>query len=182
MRKLLIAVLIVFAVVFAAAQRNKSQRPSVPGTAEVTLSGKKIVIEYSRPKMADPKTGQPRKIMGSLVPYGEVWRTGANEATALKTDADLDIGGTTVPAGSYTLYTLPKEDAWTLIISKKTGQWGIPYPGEADDFARIPMKGGKVDKIIDPFTISFDKKSETEAVLHLAWESTDEWVPVKIKK
>src|SRR5512141_1369365 len=100
MRKLSIALLIVFAITLAAAQRDKSQRPSPPGKAEETLGGKKIVIEYSRPKMADPKTGQPRKIMGGLVPYGEVWRTGANEATSLKTDADLDIGGATVPAGS----------------------------------------------------------------------------------
>lgn len=182
MRKLSIALLVVFAVTLAVAQRDKSKRPSQPGTAEVTLGGEKIVIEYSRPKMADPKSGQPRKIMDGLVPYGEVWRTGANEATSLKTDAALDIGGTSVPAGSYTLYTLPKEDFWTLIISKKTGQWGIPYPGEGEDLARIPMKGGKVDKLTDPFTISFDKRSETEAVLHLAWESTDVWVPVKLKK
>jgi Protein of unknown function (DUF2911) len=182
MRKLSIAVLVVLVVSFAAAQKDKSKRPSQPGTAEVTLDGHKITVDYSRPKMADPKTGQPRKIFGGVVPYDQVWRTGANEATSLKTDTDLDIGGTTVPAGSYTLYTLPKADTWTLIISKKTGQWGIPYPGESEDLARIPMKGGKVDKIVDPFTISLDKKSETEAVLHLAWESTDEWVPVKLKK
>ena len=182
MRKLWIAVLVVLVISFAAAQKDKSKRPSQPGTAEVTLSGHKITIDYSRPKMADPKTGQPRKVFGGLVPYDQPWRTGANEATSLKTDADLDIGGTKVPAGSYTLYTLPKEGAWTLIISKKTGQWGIPYPGESEDLARIPMKGGKVDKITDPFTISFDKKNEAEAVLHLAWESTDEWVPVKLKK
>ncbi len=182
MRKFSIALLVVFAITSAAAQQDKSKRPSPPGTAEVTLNGHKITIDYSRPKIADPKTGKPRKIMGGLVPYGQVWRTGANEATSLKTDAALDIGGTTVPAGSYTLYTLPKEGSWTLVISKKTGQWGIPYPGEKDDLARIPMKGGKVDKIIDPFTISFDKKSESEATLHLAWESTDVWVPVKLKK
>ncbi len=182
MRKLSIAVLVVLAITLAAAQKDKSKRPSQPGTAEVTLSGHHITIDYSRPKIADPKTGQPRKIFGGLVPYGQVWRTGANEATSLKTDAALDINGTTVPAGSYTLFTLPTENQWTLIISKKTGEWGIPYPGEGDDLARIPMKGGKVDKITDPFTISFDKRSETEAVLHLAWESTDEWVPVKLKK
>jgi len=182
MRKLSIVLFVVLAITLAAAQKDKSKRPSPPGTAEVTLSGQKITIDYSRPKIADPKTGDKRKIFGGLVPYDQVWRTGANEATSLKTDADLDIGGTTVPAGSYTLYTLPSESGWKLIVSKKTGQWGIPYPGEDEDLARIPIKGGKVEKITDPFTISFDKKSETEAVLHLAWESTDEWVPVKLKK
>ena len=182
MRKLSIALLVVLAITLAAAQKDKSKRPSQPGTAEVTLSGKKITVDYSRPKIADHKTGQARKIFGGLVPYGEVWRTGANEATTLKTDADLDINGTTVPAGTYTLYTLPSADKWKLIISKKTGQWGIPYPGESEDFARVPMQGGRVDKIVDPFTISLDKKSETEATLHIAWDSTDEWVPVKLKK
>ena len=182
MRKLSIALLVVLAITLAAAQKDKSKRPSQPGIAEVTLSGKKITVDYSRPKIADPKTGQARKIFGGLVPYGEVWRTGANEATTLKTDADLDINGTTVPAGTYTLYTLPSADKWKLIISKKTGQWGIPYPGESEDFARVPMQGGRVDKIVDPFTISLDKKSETEATLHIAWDRTDEWVPVKLKK
>ena len=182
MRKVCIALLVVIAFTLAAAQKDKSKRPSQPGSADVTLGGHKITIDYSRPKMADPKSGQPRKIFGGLVPYGEVWRTGANEATSLKTDTDLDIGGKTVPTGSYTLFTLPTQDKWTLIISKKTGEWGIPYPGEGEDLARVPMKGGKVDKIVDPFTISFDKKSESEAILHIAWESTDEWVPVKLKK
>ena len=182
MRKASIALLVVLAITLAAAQKDKSKRPSQPATAEATLGGKKIVVDYSRPKIADPKSGQPRKIFGGLVPYDQVWRTGANEATSLKTDAALEIGGATVPAGSYTLYTLPKADAWTLIVSKKTGQWGIPYPGEGEDLARVPMKVGKSEKTVDPFTISFDKKSENEAVLHLAWENTDASVPVKLKK
>jgi hypothetical protein len=182
MRKLSLVALLLLAFTFAAAQQQKPKRPSGPGSADVTLSGKKITIAYSRPKIADPKTGQPRKIMGGLVPYGQVWRTGANEATSLKTDADLDIGGTTVPAGSYTLYTLPGESEWKLIVSKKTGQWGIPYPGENEDLARIPMNIEKTSATVDPFTISFDKKSETEAVLHLKWENTDASVPVGLKK
>jgi len=182
MRKLSIALFVLIAFTVAAAQQDKSKPPSPPGTAEVTPSGKKITVDYSRPKIADPKSGAPRKIFGGLVPYGQVWRTGANDATSLKTDADLDIGGTKVPAGSYTLYTLPKADSWTLIISKKTGQWGVPYPGESEDFARVPMKAGKTSKAVDPFTISFDKKSETEAALHLAWENADASVPIKLKK
>jgi len=181
MRKTLLVMFVLIAFTFATAQQDKSKRPSPPGTAEVTLSGHKITVDYSRPKIADPKTGQPRKIFGALVPYGQVWRTGANEATSLKTDAALDIGGTAVPAGSYTLFTLPSESGWKLIISKKTGEWGTAYD-EKQDLARVSMKVDKASKTVDPFTISFDKKSETEAVLHVAWENTDASVPVKLKK
>ena len=70
-----------------------------------------------------------RKIFGGLVPYGEPWRAGANEATTFVIDADMNVGGKAVPAGSYTIFTLPTADAWTLIISKQTGEWGVPYPG-----------------------------------------------------
>jgi hypothetical protein len=182
MRKLSLAALVLIAFTFAAAQQDKSKRPSQPGSAAVTLSGTNITVDYSRPKIADPQSGQPRKIFGGVVPYGEVWRAGANEATSFKTGAALDIGGTAVPAGSYTLYALPSEAGWKLIISKKTGQWGVPYPGESEDFARIPMKVAPTSTKIDPFTISFDKKSETEAVLHLKWENTDASVPVKLRK
>jgi len=87
------------AVLTAAQEQDKSKRPSPPGTAEVTFAdGKKVTIDYSRP------SAKGRKIYGGLVPYGEVWRTGANEATSLKTDTDLVIGGTTVPAGLHAIY------------------------------------------------------------------------------
>src|SRR6478736_6875881 len=88
---------------------DKSKRPSPPATAEVTLKGKKVSIDYSRPSLKGRKVGK------ELAPYGEVWRTGANEATALNTEIDLTIGGVKVPAGEYTLYTLPSEGTWKLI-------------------------------------------------------------------
>ncbi len=159
--------------------RDKSQRPSPPGQTSVTFAdGKKITIDYSRPKIRDPKTGEPRKIMGSLVPYGEVWRAGANEATTFVAEADLMVGGTHVPAGSYTLFTVPEQDKWTLIISKKTGEWGIPYPGEGDDLARVPMKVEKTSSTVDPFTITLDKASDKAAVLKMAWENTQASVDI----
>ncbi|HZQ92737.1 MAG TPA: DUF2911 domain-containing protein [Terriglobales bacterium] len=169
------------ALLALAATTFAQQRPSPPGTAETTLKGKKITINYSRPRINDPRTGQPRKIMGGLVPYGDVWRTGANEATTFVTEAPVTVGGKDVPAGSYTLFTLPEQDKWTLIISRKTGEWGIPYPGQQDDFARIPMKVETLTSTVDPFTISFDKKSDTEAALKLAWEKTQASVDVKAK-
>src|SRR3954465_15886518 len=97
MRRARVLLFILVLASCAIAQQDKSQRPSPPGTAELTLNGKKVTVEYSRPKIHDPKTGQTRKIMGGVVPYGEVWRTGANEATTLKTEADLNINGTPVP-------------------------------------------------------------------------------------
>lgn len=177
--RIAVAVLALASLTFA--QADKSKRPSPPGQAEVTLNGKQITVDYSRPKIADPKSGEKRQIMGKLVPYGQTWRLGANEATTLTTPVDLDINGTAVPSGKYTLYALPEADKWTLIISKKTGQWGIPYPGEQEDFARVPMKVEKVSQTVDPFTISFDKRSNSEATLNCAWENTKASVDVKAK-
>ncbi|MCL4402101.1 MAG: DUF2911 domain-containing protein, partial [Acidobacteria bacterium] len=91
---------------------------SPPAHSSVTIDGKTIAIDYSAPSM------RGRQIFGSLVPYGKVWRTGANKATTLKTDANLNINGLMVPKGEYTLYSIPEPDQWTLIVNKQTGQWG----------------------------------------------------------
>src|ERR1700694_5681824 len=95
------------------AQQDKSKRPSPPAQAQCKFSdGKTITVEYSSPR------GKGRKIFGGLVPYGQVWRAGANEATTLVTDTNLTVGGKDVPAGSYTIFTIPDKDKWTLIVSK----------------------------------------------------------------
>jgi hypothetical protein len=151
---------------------DKSKRPSPPGTAEVTLKGKKISIDYGRPFLKGRKVGK------ELAPYGKVWRTGANEATALSTDVDLTIGGVKVPAGKYTLYTLPSEGTWKLIINKQTGQWGTKYD-ESQDLGRVDMKKSALPQPVEQFTISFDKKNENTADLNLDWENTRVSVTVK---
>jgi len=176
MRKHLIGI---FALMFmltavAGAQEDKSKRPSPPGAAEVTLKGKKIKIDYSRPSM------KGRKIVGDLVPYDRVWRTGANEATTLTTEANLNIGGTSVPAGTYTLYSLPSEGTWKLIINKQTGQWGTEYD-EKQDLARVDLKKSRTKAPVEQFTISFDKKGNDTADLVLEWENTRLTVPVKVQ-
>lgn len=163
---------LMFTTVAAVPQQDKSKRPSPPGTAEVTLKGKKITIDYSRPSM------KGRKIMGELVPYGQVWRTGANEATTLTTEVDLNIGGANVPAGKYTIYTLPSENAWKLIINKQTGQWGTVY-NQDQDLARVDMQKSQTQQPVEQFTISFDKKGDNSADLVLEWENTRLSVPVK---
>jgi len=168
----ILALLCMLTLLAAAQQQDKSKRPSPPGTEEVTLKGKKVTIDYSRPSM------KGRKIVGELVPYGKVWRTGANEATTLKTEANLNIGGTNVPAGTYTIYSLPSEGSWKLIINKQTGQWGTEYD-EKQDLARIDMQKSQTKAPVEQFTISFDKKSTDTADLVIEWENTRLTVPVK---
>src|SRR5437016_715600 len=158
----------------AAAQEDKSKRPSPPGTAEVTLKGKKITIDYSRPYLKGRHVGQ------ELAPWGKVWRTGANEATTLTTEANLNIGGTSVPAGTYTLYSLPSEGTWKLIINKQTGQWGTNYD-EQQDLARIDMQKSRTEQPVEQFTISFKKKSDNAADLVMEWENIRLTVLVKLQ-
>ncbi len=168
------AMLVLVLIAQSSAQQDKSKRPSPPGTAKFTFAdGKTITVDYSRPKMRDPETGQPRKIFGGLVPYGEVWRAGANEATSFVTQANLDIAGTAVPAGSYTLFILPEQSGpWKLIISKKTGEWGIPYPGQQYDLARVNMKTSQLSAPVQQFTISFDQRGPNAGVMKFDWENT----------
>ncbi|MGZ4858999.1 MAG: DUF2911 domain-containing protein [Candidatus Angelobacter sp.] len=169
--------LVMLIAVLAVAQQppqDKSKRPSPPGTAEVTLKNKKVTIDYSRPSLKGRKVGQ------ELAPYGKVWRTGANEATALNTEIDLNIGGVKVPAGKYTLYTLPSEGTWKLIINKQTGQWGTQYD-ESQDLGRVDMKKTALPQSVEQFTIAFDKKGESMADLNLDWENTRVSVVVKVE-
>src|SRR5271155_4858127 len=115
--------------------QDTSQRPSPPAKTDCKFpDGKTIHVDYSSPR------AKGRKIFGGLVPYGEVWRAGANEATTFVTDTNLTIGDKNVPAGSYTIFAVPNPDKWTLIVNKKTGEWGIPYKYEADELARVSMK------------------------------------------
>jgi len=177
MRKVLtISSVIVFvliaAAIFVRAQEDKSKRPSPPATAKCDLAGgKSITIDYSSPRL------KGRHVGGEVAPYGEVWRTGANEATTFVTTSDVMVGGKHVPAGSYTLFTVPGKDKWTLIISKKTGEWGTDYPGEKEDLARIDMKAGTSSAPVENFTISFDKAGKG-CNLKLAWDTTTAWVEV----
>ncbi len=156
-------------------QQDPSKRASPPATAEITLAGKKVKIDYGRPSM------RGRKIFGELVPYGQVWRTGANEATHLTTEAALEIGGAQVPAGKYTLYTLPAEAEWKLIINKQTGQWGTEYD-QKQDFARIDMKLERIEIPIEQFLISFLPKGSDGATLRLDWEKTRAQVEIQVVK
>jgi Protein of unknown function (DUF2911) len=175
-RVALLTLMILAFATLASAQQDKSKRPSPSASASCKFAdGKAIQTDYSSPRMKN------RKIYGGLVPYGEVWRTGANEATTFVVDTDVTIGGTTVPTGSYTLFTVPNQDKWALIISKKSGEWGTPYPGADNDFARVDMKISKLSSPVENFTISYDSAGSM-CTMHLDWETTRASVEIVEKK
>ena len=148
------------------AQGDKASRPSPAAKASCALAdGKTITMDYSSPR------AKGRKIYGGLVPYGQVWRAGANDATTFVTTADVMVGGTHVPVGSYTIFAIPNQDKWTLIISKKTGEWGTDYPGPSEDLARIDMKASALPSAVENFTIAFDKTAGG-CTLRMDWETT----------
>jgi hypothetical protein len=165
----LLAFSILILGVFAAAQA------SPPASASCDLGGgKTIKTDYSSPRM------KGRKIYGDLVPFGEVWRTGANSATTFVTSADVTVGGKTVPAGSYTLFTVPTADKWTLIVNKTTGEWGIPYKYEKDELARVDMKASKLPSPVENFTINY-AKSGSGCTMQFDWETTRASVDLSAK-
>ncbi len=168
-----------FAIAFTVVAGNivasaQGDRISPHDTADVTLNGKQVTVSYGRPSM------RSRKIMGGLVPYGKVWRTGADEATMLVTQVDLVIGGTAVAAGKYTLWTLPSDGAWKLIINKQTGQWGTKYDA-SQDLARVPMQNSHLERLVEQFTMSWKKRGEDTADLVLEWENTRASVEIQAK-
>jgi len=105
------------------------------------------------------------------VPLGQVWRTGANEATHLRTPVDLVIGEVRIAAGEYTLYSIPSEDGWTLIINRQTGQWGTAYD-ESQDLARLPMQVETLADPVERFTITLGVGEDSDGLLVLEWERT----------
>jgi hypothetical protein len=152
-----------------------SAQASPPASATCDLGGgKTIKTDYSSPRL------KGRKMVGDHDPYGQVWRNGANNATTFVTSADVVVGGTNVPAGSYTLFVLPTAEKWTLIINKKTGEWGIPYAYEKDELARIDMKMSKPPSPVENFTIAYDKTS-TGCTLREEWDTTRASVSISAK-
>jgi hypothetical protein len=151
----------------------QEKRLSPHDTISTVVSGGRVMIVYGRPYTTKPGTDVARKIWGGLIPYGKVWRMGADEATLLITQKALNIGGATVPAGAYTLFLLPQEDGTAkLIISKDVGQWGEEYT-EADDFARVDLTKTTLDTPVNEFTMAITKTAGGGGVIKLSWENTE---------
>lgn len=146
---------------------------SPPAQTSVTIKGKKITIKYSAPSM------RKRVIFGGLEPYHKVWRAGANDATALHTDVDLELGELKIPKGDYTLFVWLDQTQWLLIVNKQTGQSGLEYDA-ALDLGRVPMTMSRPPKPIERYKMTLSKISENEGQLHLAWENTMAAVRFKV--
>ena len=151
-----------------------AQKPmlSPPATATVTLAGKTVTITYNAPSLRGRHVGGPE-----IVPYGQVWRTGANPATSLSTPVSLHIGSLLVPAGNYTLYTLPNKERWMLIVNKQTGQWGTVYQQDMD-LGRTEMKHHALTASQEVMSLSFDDIKKDSAELHIRWDTTDESIKI----
>ncbi|HTC34366.1 MAG TPA: DUF2911 domain-containing protein [Bryobacteraceae bacterium] len=147
---------------------------SPPAETSVTIAGKVIRINYSAPSM------RGRKIFGGLEPYGRVWRAGANSATALHTDANLDIGGLAVPKGDYTLFVYLDPNQWQLVVSKETGEWGLDY-NQSRDLGRVKMEMSKPPKPIETYKMTLSSQGANKGKLQLAWENTVADVPITVK-
>jgi hypothetical protein len=167
MKNTFIAILaLVCASFITHAQEKKMASP--PATAEGTIDGIKVKVDYHQP------SARGRKIMGSLVPFNQVWRTGANATTSIEFSDAVKVEGKALAKGKYGLYTIPGENEWTIIINK-TIKWGSYEYKESDDVLRVKVKPSKSDAFVETFTIAVEKSQ-----VNLKWENTQ--VAFKVSK
>jgi hypothetical protein len=183
MKRALTAVLLIAAITALglAQEQKKGEKKgpplSPPASTSVTINGKAIAIKYSAPSM------RGRKIFngsGALQPDNTIWRAGANEATALHTDADLDIGGLAVPKGDYTLFVWLDPQQWKLVVNKQTGQFGTEYHQE-QDLGRVPMTMSKPPAPIETYKVTLSSAGGNKGKLQLEWENVIASVPLTVK-
>ena len=156
--------------------------PSGRATTVVSLSNpanrnapaQKIRIDYGQPH------ARGRAIVGGVVPFDTIWRTGANEATTLSTDVDLVIGGKRIAKGDYTLYTLPSKSGWQLIVNKQTGQWGTDYKAD-QDLVRIPLTVAPLTSPVEQFTFAIDPTPDG-GTIRMLWGDRQLSVPFTVKR
>ena len=173
---LLSTALLALACTAAAHAQAPKPMPSPPATATATLAGQSVTIKYNTPSM------RGRKIMGGLVPYDQVWRTGANPATTLVTATNLKIGTLEVPAGTYTIYSLPAAPGtpWQLIINKQTGQWGTVYD-KAQELGRVSFPTNAAPSLVENLTYTLKDLGGNRGSLNLSWEDKSATVAFSVK-
>jgi len=142
-------------------------------TVRATVAGASLLVDYGRPRR------RGREIFGAVVPWGQVWRAGANAATQLRTDRELIVGGLAVAAGTYTLWTVPTPSGWQLVINRQTGQWGTVYDA-AQDLGRAPMSVESLVEPVEVFTIAVEPQGQG-GVLSFAWDRTRASVPFTVR-
>ena len=165
--------LAMIAITALAQPRQRSPYTSPQADSAVTIAGKKISVEYYAP------SAHGRKVMGGLVPFGQVWCTGANWATKITTESDLEIGGLKVPKGSYSIWTVPNEKEWTLIINSETGQFHLNYD-QSRDFGRTRMAVKTLPSAVETFKVQLTASGDNKGTLALIWENTEASVPITV--
>jgi len=153
-------------------------RLSPKDKAQITLNDLKLEVEYNRPSKRD------RNIFGALVPYNEVWRTGANEATTFETNKNLTINGMVLKKGKYTLWTVPMENTWKVMFNTKQYEWGVnekmePMWDPNYDAIEIEVQKQKIEEIVEKFTIAFDNITGN-LKLTMAWDQTLIEIPIQV--
>jgi Protein of unknown function (DUF2911)/Tetratricopeptide repeat len=175
MKYFFLTILLITSVTFANAQ-SSLKLPALSPTARISedFSLSTIDITYSRPSM------RGRKIFGELVPFGRVWRTGANSATKIKFGEDVEIMGQRVKAGEYALYTVPDKDQWRIILNTGTGNWGADGYSKENDVARFTVKTGKMENEVQTFTIEITDITFTTCKISMEWERTKVVLPIEV--
>jgi hypothetical protein len=176
-------VLLVVAVAVLNPLSAFAQRPRVSPheTASAVIDGNRVTVVYGRPYSKDPKSGEVRKIWGTLIPNGKAWRLGADEATLLITQKPIAFGDTTVPPGAYTLYMVPDENGGKLAISKSVGAWGVPVD-EKNDLGRVDLKKEALDPPNDQLAMAVEKDPAGGGVIKIKWEGAQFSAPFTVKK
>lgn len=176
-RRFALRLIPVFALACAAtAQQPETHRYTSPeATSAILVGGKKITINYYSPSM------HGRKIMGDLVPFGKVWATGANTATKITTEAPLRLGDLELPKGEYTIWTIPGEKEWTLIINKETGQFHLNYNASVD-LGRTKMTVTKLPSPVEALHIGVRSEGGNKGTLYIDWENTEASIPLIVQK
>ena len=150
-------------------------------TTSAVIDGNRVTLVYGRPYSKDPKSGEIRKIWGTLVPNGKAWRLGSDEATLLITQKPIEFGDTTVPPGAYTLYMVPDENGGKLAISKSLGAWGVPVD-EKNDLARVDLKKEPLERPNEQLELAVEKNPSGGGVIKIMWEGTQFSAPFTVKK
>ena len=151
----------------------ETPQPSPLSTVSQRVGMTDVTVTYSRP------SARERTVMGELVPYDKVWRTGANQATKVSLSDELSVAGNKVPAGDYALFTIPGKESWTVIFNKNTEQSGTGSYTQEEDALRVDVPVSATDDTYETFTIGFSDLSETKAKMYLAWENTKVAVPLE---
>jgi hypothetical protein len=160
----------------------EKKRFSPHETVSAVVDGSQMTLVYGRPRTKSPKTGEKRKIWGGLVPFDTLWRTGADEATLFTTQKPIVMGGKSIPAGTYSLYTLPSQTGTSkLIVNKQVGQWGTKYD-QTQDLARIDLEKKHLDQAVDQFTMAIEKVPSGGGALKMMWEETEFGVTFTVTK